>query len=294
MSQVAIAIGIMTGLGLAFGGALAVAYHFLKVEEDPRIDDTEELLPGNNCGACGQPGCRAFAEKLVLREVKPGKCTVASPDDLDRVAQYLGVDVGAQIKEVARIKCAGAEGMVEKLATYEGITSCRAAVIIDRGGRACPWGCLGLADCERACTFDAIAMTSLGLPKVEPARCTACGDCVAVCPLDLFVIEPEAKTVFVQCSSPLVGEEATTRCRVACDACGLCAKAAGPAITMEGGLPVVDPEAREIPRDAVWKCPTGAIVWLDGGQFERPKGLDDEPGLSRRATRDGQVVGNGG
>jgi len=48
---------IMMGIGLFFGVILAVAYRLLKVDEDPRIDETEEMLPGTNCGACGVPGC---------------------------------------------------------------------------------------------------------------------------------------------------------------------------------------------------------------------------------------------
>ena len=65
MGEVASAIAVMTGLGLFFAAVLALAYRFLRVEEDPRLEVVEELLPGNNCGACGQPGCAAFAEKLL-------------------------------------------------------------------------------------------------------------------------------------------------------------------------------------------------------------------------------------
>jgi len=265
VTQLAIAVSILTGLGLFFGGVLAVAHHYLHVEEDPRLDATEALLPGSNCGACGEPGCRAFAEKLVTRALKPGKCTVSSPDALARIAELLGVDVGAEERSVARLKCNGADGTVGRLATYQGITSCRAAVIVDRGGRACPWGCLGLGDCVRSCAFDAITMAADGLPQVDPARCNACGDCVDVCPLELLTLFPLSRHAFVQCSSPLVGTEATDRCDAACDGCGLCAKASRGTITMVGGLPVVDAEV-EPPREAVWKCPTGALVWLDGPQ----------------------------
>ena len=61
MQQIAIAVAVMTGLGLFFAAVLALAYRFLRVEEDPRLEVVEELLPGNNCGACGEPGCAAFA-----------------------------------------------------------------------------------------------------------------------------------------------------------------------------------------------------------------------------------------
>jgi len=62
MQDIFVAPAIMTGLGLFFGIILAVAYRFLRVQEDPRIEQVENLLPGTNCGACGQPGCHGFAE----------------------------------------------------------------------------------------------------------------------------------------------------------------------------------------------------------------------------------------
>ena len=71
MNSILVAPAIMVGIGLFFGTILAIAQRFLKVDEDPRIEGTNELLPGTNCGACGQPGCLPFAEKLVAGEVKP-------------------------------------------------------------------------------------------------------------------------------------------------------------------------------------------------------------------------------
>jgi RnfABCDGE-type electron transport complex B subunit len=263
---------IMTGLGVVFATLLATADYFLKVEEDPRLEEVEDLLPGNNCGACGEPGCQAFAGKLVKGEVAPSKCTVSSEDALVEIANLLGVDVGAQEKRVARLKCAGGEGLVGELAAYRGISSCRAAVIVDGGGQACTWGCLGLGDCELACTFDAITMNWEGLPTVNVDTCTACGDCVDVCPLDLFTIEPLANQLFVQCNSPLTGEAARSRCSVACDACGRCAAdAPAGAIEIVDGLPIINWDNEKRPtQSATWRCPTGAIVWLEGGQFSEP------------------------
>ena len=53
----------------AIGIASAVILYFVaqkfKVEEDPRIDTVESILPGANCGGCGKPGCRGFAEATV-------------------------------------------------------------------------------------------------------------------------------------------------------------------------------------------------------------------------------------
>ena len=84
--EVFTAVGILTGLGLFFAGVLAIAYKKLKVEEDPRIDQVESMLPGANCGACSMPGCRAFAEQVVAGSLKPGKCTVSSPSGIEAIA----------------------------------------------------------------------------------------------------------------------------------------------------------------------------------------------------------------
>ena len=262
------AVLIMTGLGIFFALVLASADHFLGVEEDPRLEAVDELLPGTNCGACGEPGCRALAAKLVDHEAAPGLCTVSSAAALDEIALLLGVEVGEIEQRVARLKCAGSEGLAGRLAAYRGIHSCRAAVLIDGGGRACGWGCLGLGDCDRVCTFDAIRMLEGGLPQVNPDLCTACGDCIDVCPLDLFTLMPVSQKLFVQCSSPLQGEAARLRCSVACDACGRCAVDAPDVVDMANGLPRIHYDRPESPPpEATWRCPTGAIVWLEGMQF---------------------------
>lgn len=268
MDAVLTAVGIMTGLGVLFALVLASADHFLGVEEDPALEAVDELLPGTNCGACGEAGCHVLAEKMVGGEASPSLCTVSGAAALEQIAALLGVEVGETDPRVARLKCAGSEGLVGRLATYRGIRSCRAAVLIDGGGRACGWGCLGLGDCDRACTFDAIRMLEGGLPQVNPDLCTACGDCVDACPLDLFALKPLSERLFVQCNTPLAGEEARLRCSVACDACGRCAADAPEVIEMADGLPRIHYDRGEAPpARATWRCPTGAIVWLEGMQF---------------------------
>ena len=259
----------MTGLGLFFALILAVAYRFLRVNEDPRIEETEDLLPGSNCGACGQPGCHAFAEQLVGGRVTPSQCTVASTDTVAEIAELLDVDPGRQERRVARLHCAGGRGQAYQIAEYRGFESCRAASVVSEGGKGCPWGCLGLADCELACGFDAIKMNTNGLPLVLLDRCTACGDCVSACPRDLFELVPLSHRLLVQCKAPLAGDMAVSLCVTACDACGRCAADAAPGlIRMEDNLPVIDYSAGGPARpDATYRCPTGAIVWLTGAQF---------------------------
>ena len=257
------AVAALGGLTLALATLLALANRTLHVDEDPRIDLVEDMLPHTNCGACGFPGCRRFAEALVQGEALPGKCTVSSETDRNRIAAFLGVDVGAEEPWVARLACAGGTNVARRHAVYDGPSSCRAAAQVAGGGKGCFWGCLGLGDCAQACDFDAIRMDAHALPVVDEAACTACGDCVEVCPKDLFSLQPAHRRLWVTCASLEKGDEILADCEVACTGCGRCAQDAPGLITMRDGLAVVDP-GRPHPTDApIQRCPTGAIVWMD-------------------------------
>jgi len=264
MIEYVIAGGLMGGVGVLLAAALAYADKKLYVFEDPRIDQVDSMLPHANCGACGCPGCRVFAEKLVAGELKPGKCTVSTPEAIEQIAAFLQVDSGAEEKRVARLACAGGAHVARNRARYWGVETCRAAALVSGGGKACSWGCLGLGDCERVCEFDAIQVDRHGLPRVSEANCTACGDCVEICPKDLFSIHPVSHRLWVACRNLLPGDEAEARCEVACTACGRCAADAPNLIRIENQLAVIDYSRNQIAtRAPIERCPTGAIVWMD-------------------------------
>jgi Na+-translocating ferredoxin:NAD+ oxidoreductase RNF subunit RnfB len=269
MIEYAIAGGLMGGIGVLLAAALAYADKKLYVFEDPRIDQVDSMLPHANCGACGCPGCRVFAEKLVAGELKPGKCTVSSPEAIQQIAAFLQVEAGAEEKRVARLACAGGVHVARNRARYWGVETCRAAALVSGGGKACSWGCLGLGDCERVCEFHAIAMDPHGLPVVSEPLCTACGDCVEICPKSLFSIHPVSHRLWVACRNLLPGDEAEARCDVACTACGRCAvdatQAGAPGlIRIENQLAVIDySKNNQATRAPIERCPTGAIVWID-------------------------------
>ncbi len=269
MTDMLAAVLILGGVGLVFGVFIAIANKRLWVWEDPRIDIVAQMLPNANCGACGLPGCRAFAEQAVAGTITPAQCTVSGDAARDQIAGFLGVDAGEAVKNVARVLCAGGSDVATYQAEYRGLPTCAAAAAVAGGGKGCSWGCLGLADCERACTFGAIRMTETGLPAVDLEKCTACGDCVEACPKSLFVLHPITANLLVQCRSLLAGDEVLEQCRVACTACGKCVQdAADGLISIASGVAVVDYDriAFAEPRN-VERCPTGAIVWLSGAQF---------------------------
>jgi electron transport complex protein RnfB len=268
LETILLSAAILGGVGFLFASLIALTHRRFSVWEDPRIDAVVGLLPGNNCGACGFPGCRGFAENLVGGKTTPAICSVMSPDQREDVASYLGVDVGAANLRVARLLCAGGSDVAIQQAEYQGLGTCGAAAAVAGGGKGCTWGCIGLADCARACTFEAIRMNDVGLPVVIPEKCTACGDCVEACPKDLFVIMPLEQKLLVQCRNLLDGEAATSLCSAACNACGRCAADAPGIVSIRNGLAIVDYSHNELASPAATaRCPTGAIVWLEGAQF---------------------------
>jgi Na+-translocating ferredoxin:NAD+ oxidoreductase subunit B len=268
------AIEILAGVGIVFAVFIALAYRTLRVEEDPRVEAVTAMLPGANCGACGLPGCRNFAEKAVAGEVQPAGCNVIDEEGAAAIAAYLGVDAGQANRRVARLLCAGGSNVASWRAEYRGIQTCGAAASVAGGGKACTWGCLGFGDCKVACSFDAIEMNEFGLPVVNVAKCTACGDCVSACPKGLFEIIPLDQKLLVQCRSQVEGDGVLASCRVACTACGKCVVDAAPGlVTIERGVARVHYEKNALADPAaVRRCPTGAIVWVEGTQFESRAG----------------------
>ncbi|NTV94582.1 MAG: 4Fe-4S dicluster domain-containing protein [Thiobacillus sp.] len=270
---VALAGAFMAALGGLLAALLAFASKRLYVYEDPRIDQVAGLLPQSNCGACGTAGCRNFAEELVAGKIEPAKCTVNAPDMTTYIASFLGVSAGEADKRVARLACAGGKHVARMRAHYDGLGTCRAAATVGGGGKACDWGCLGLGDCDSVCDFDAITMNQFGLPVVDVDKCTACGDCVDVCPKALFSLQSVANKLWVACKNRADGDTAEMQCEVACTACGRCVQDAAPGLMrLDGELAVVDYAMNGLAKPAVIeRCPTGAIVWLEGGKAIKGK-----------------------
>jgi len=181
------------------------------------------------------------------------------------------VSMGEVEKQVARLACAGGNHVAYMRANYQGLGTCRAAAVVSGGGKACAWGCLGLGDCESVCDFEAIVMNEFGLPEVDSAKCTACGDCVEVCPKDLFSLQPISHKLWVACRNRADGDIAEAQCEVACTACGKCTVDAAPGlIRLDNNLAVIDYAGNKLASHvAIERCPTGAIVWLDGARIEK-------------------------
>jgi RnfABCDGE-type electron transport complex B subunit len=265
MATILTSVGFMATLGLLLALILILANRRLYVYEDPRIDQIEDLLPRANCGACGMAGCRPFAEMLVKGEIEPGRCTVNSKSMNQVIADFLGVDLGAGERRVARLACAGGRHVAHIRASYGGTESCRAAALVSGGGKGCSWGCLGMGDCVEVCGFGAIQLDRHGLPVVDESKCTACNDCVIACPKGLFSLHPVSHRLWVACKNLDIGDEAEHECDLVCTACARCAQDSPEGlIKIQDNLAVIDYTKNSVAsKVAIERCPTGAIVWLE-------------------------------
>lgn len=260
------------------GAAAAIILFFVakkfQVYEDPRIDQVEEALPAANCGGCGFPGCRAFADACVSADSLDNlNCPVGGVATMQKVAEILGVSAVEKAPTIAVVRCNGSCENRLRINQYDGVGSCAIAHNLYGGETACSWGCLGLGDCELSCPFDAIHINpETQLPEVDEDKCTSCGKCVKACPKMIIEIRkkgPKSRRIYVNCVNKDKGALAKKACTVACIGCSKCFKVCPhEAITMANNLAFIDSEKCKLCRKCVSECPTGSIIELN---FPPPK-----------------------
>lgn len=279
-----ISVSALGGLGLLASVILYFIANKFKVFEDPKIDEVEEALPAANCGGCGFPGCRSFAETLV-KSAKENKtidglnCPVGGNDVMQQVGSILGLEVEATAPLIAVVRCNGSLANTPPKIKYEGVSSCAFSHALFAGEGGCQYGCLGDGDCVASCDFDAIHMNpETGLPVVND-KCTACGACVEACPRDIIELRkkgPKDRRIFVSCVNKEKGGPAKKNCDVACIGCSKCEKECKfDAITIDSFLAYIDFQKCTLCRKCVDVCPTDAI-WEINFKPRPPKPPKDE------------------
>ncbi|MCX7696966.1 MAG: RnfABCDGE type electron transport complex subunit B [Bacteroidales bacterium] len=269
MNVILIAVVVLALLGLFFGAVIFFVEKKFKVEEDPRIEQVAEILPGANCGGCGFAGCKNFAEAIVKAQSLDGLfCPVGGNELSKNIADTLGLTAQEQVKKVAVIRCQGSYNHSPAKVKYEGITTCAFAHLLYPGEGGCPHGCFGLGDCVRSCKFDAIFIDpQSGLPVVIEDKCTACGACVKACPREIIELRnfgPKGKRIYVACVNKEKGAIARKNCSTACIGCGACVKACPyDAIILAENLAYIDFNKCKLCRKCVEACPTDAIVEIN-------------------------------
>ncbi|MFT4769046.1 MAG: electron transport complex protein RnfB [Glaciecola sp.] len=163
------AVGAMLALGLAFGSILGFASIRFRAEGNPIADQINAILPQTQCGQCGYPGCRPYAEAIVAGE-GINKCPPGGEAGIQALADLLDVEAPPLDAEHG----AEAETTV--------------AFIIEED-------CIGCTKCIQACPVDAIVGAAKQMHTVIAAECTGCDLCVDPCPVDCIEMLTLPKTL---------------------------------------------------------------------------------------------------
>ncbi|MBL33570.1 MAG: electron transport complex subunit RsxB [Oceanospirillaceae bacterium] len=162
---IGIAIGVLAVLSVIFGGLLGFAAVRFKVEGNPIVDQINNLLPQTQCGQCGFPGCKPYAEAIADGE-KINKCPPGGEGTIQSLADLLGVEPEPLDSEH------GEEKDVPHVA------------------RIREDECIGCTKCIQACPVDAILGAAKQMHTVIIDECTGCDLCVEPCPVDCIDMLP--------------------------------------------------------------------------------------------------------
>jgi len=136
------------------------------------IQRIDALLPQTQCGKCGHPGCKPYAEGIAQGEAI-NKCPPGGQETIVGLAQLLNVPV-------------------LDLDTSRGDAPAQIAFIREAE-------CIGCTKCIQACPVDAIVGAAKLMHTVIIDECTGCDLCVAPCPVDCIEMHPLAMVL------PIVG-----------------------------------------------------------------------------------------
>ena len=163
------AIAAMLALGATCGGLLGFASIRCRAEGHRIAERIDALLPQTQCGQCGYPGCRPYAEAIAAGDAI-NKCPPGGAAGIRALADLLGV-----------------EPLPLNAEHGEESAPCVAFIREDE--------CIGCAKCIQACPVDAIVGAAKQMHTVIAAECTGCDLCVAPCPVDCIEMRPVERPV---------------------------------------------------------------------------------------------------
>ena len=164
LSEVSTPLLILGGMALVFGALLGFAAVRFKVEGDPIVDQIDAILPQTQCGQCGHPGCRPYAEAIANGEAI-NKCPPGGQATINELANLLDVEA-------------------IPLDAEHGVEDVKKVAFIREAE------CIGCTKCIQACPVDAIVGAAKQMHTVIVDECTGCDLCVEPCPVDCIDMVP--------------------------------------------------------------------------------------------------------
>ncbi len=158
------ALWVMVAISVLLGVVLGYSAIRFKVEGNPLVEKIDAVLPQTQCGQCGYPGCKPYAEAIASGEADINKCPPGGEEGIRKLADLLGVEY----------KPFG-EGAAPKG---------KSVAFIDENI------CIGCTLCIQACPVDAIAGAAKQMHTIIASECTGCELCVAPCPVDCISMLP--------------------------------------------------------------------------------------------------------
>ncbi len=261
VSGIVTAVSVVAGCGLIISIFLSIFAKRFAVKVDKREEAVLNVLPGNNCGGCGFPGCSGLAAAIAKGEAEVSSCPVGGAEVANKIAQIMGVDAGGFVRKVAFVKCHGTCEAAGEDYEYCGPADCRsAAVVPGKGSKSCDFGCLGFGSCQNVCDNDAITILD-GIAVIDPDKCGGCGKCVKICPKGIIELVPFDANVKVACSSKDKGNITMKACKTGCVGCGLCVRTCQfEAVVVEDNLAHIDYEKCTRCGACAEKCPKKIIT----------------------------------
>ncbi len=276
MEFILITTAVITVIGLIVGAGLVFMGKKFAVEVDEREAAVREVLPGNNCGACGYAGCDAMAAAIAKGEAPVNGCPVGGAPVARKLGTIMGTEAGAVERKIAFIRCKGSCEYTQNQGRYVGIHDCASAVRAGLALTECDYGCVGLESCVKVCPEGAISVRN-GVAVVDRSRCVGCGLCVKSCPKGLIELVPERNQVAVQCSNRDKGPQVKKVCSAGCIGCSLCVRQCEhDAISVTDNLAHVNYETCVQCGKCAEKCPSKVLVTAatmpTGRMADRQKG----------------------
>jgi len=167
MSSILFAVIALAALAAIFGAILGFASIRFKVDSDPIVDQIDEILPQTQCGQCGYPGCRPYAEAIANGD-KINKCPPGGQATIEKLADLMGVEVEESAHDLSE--------------------ATKKVAFINEDM------CIGCTKCIQACPVDAIVGGTKAVHTVIQDECTGCDLCVAPCPTDCIEMIPVEST----------------------------------------------------------------------------------------------------